>query len=43
MVLERTMKGAIVPLPAIWLMKTKAPTDIVEDILTYYKQGSPNG
>ena len=35
MVLERTMKGAIVPLPALWLMKTKAPSDMVEDINKY--------
>jgi len=34
-VLERKMKGAIIPLPAVWLMKSKVPWDVVEDINKY--------
>ena len=35
MALERKMKGAIVPLPAVWLMKTQVPSDTVEDVNKY--------
>jgi hypothetical protein len=34
-VLERTMKGTVAPLPAVWMMKTQVPSDTVKDVNKY--------